>query len=74
MSEKLSVEWSEIQNIIESEWDDDKIRMQVGKYILKKAAEQNVDIDRLLNTKIVKSASEGIQNIAAGRSCCRGHM
>jgi hypothetical protein len=74
MSKKLSVELSEIQKIIESEWDDDKIRLQVGKYILKKAAEQDVEIDRLLNTKIVKSTSEGTEIIAAGRSCCRGHM
>lgn len=76
MSETLSVDLSKIQQIIESEWDDDKIRHQIGEYVIQIAAEQSKEIKLLLQTKPVAGSREiDRQNrSAAFARCCRGHM
>lgn len=77
MSEKLSIDLSDIRKIIESDWNDLVIKRSVGKYILRKAAEQDKDIAALLETKFVEDVKiHGNPDLRDSilRGCCRGRQ
>ena len=75
MIEKLSIELSEIQQIIESDWDDKAIRLRVGEYVLQKAAEQDKGIESLLDTKFVKEpVTAAYMTHRVLSRCCRGRV
>lgn len=76
MSQIITIEKDDLIKIIESDWDDNMIRLKVGEFILSKAEKQFKDISKLLNMKFVKDM-EGINlslpsSTEGGTRCCRG--
>ncbi|HWR30669.1 MAG TPA: hypothetical protein VN631_12650 [Negativicutes bacterium] len=72
---KLMIDLDELRKLIESEVDDETIRLKVGNWLVKQAAEADSEIATLLNTKIVTDVQGMCIPAAAGRGkCCRGHV
>jgi hypothetical protein len=85
MSKKLSIELSDIRNIIESDWDDNAIRMRIGEIVLQKAIEQDKGIESLLDIKFViepkreehkRESKEfiSVPPFPIASRCCRGRV
>ena len=70
---KLMIDLDELRKLIESDVDDETIRLKVGEWLVKQAAETDSEIATLLNTKIVTGPQDQCESVPAGRGrCCRG--
>ncbi|MBT3255468.1 MAG: hypothetical protein HN366_03270 [Deltaproteobacteria bacterium] len=72
---KLMIDLDELRKLIESDVDDEIIRLKVGKWLVKQATEADSEIATLLDTKVVTGAQGLCEPVAAGRGkCCRGRV
>ena len=72
MEETLSIEFSDIQKIIESNWNEDIIKQTIGEYVLQKTIDNYNDIDALMNVKFILQEEPSGKKFPFSSACCRG--
>ncbi|EPW4425770.1 hypothetical protein ACWLO4_002570 [Vibrio vulnificus] len=73
MSKDIVIAIDKLKEIIESDWDDDIIRMKIGEYALSVAEKSDSDVKDLLDIKFIKRTTPELLQQASAR-CCRGRV
>lgn len=71
MTRELKIDLDRVKELIESDWDDNMIRLKVGEYVLSVAEKQDSEIAKLLDIQFVTPMK--IAQPSAAR-CCRGRV
>lgn len=72
MTRELKIDLDKVKELIESDWDDNMIRLKVGEYVLSVAEKQDSEIAKLLDIQFVRPMTIAQQPSAA--RCCRGRV
>ena len=72
MTRELKIDLDKVKELIESDWDDNMIRLKVGGYVLSVAEKQDSEIAKLLDIQFVRPMKIAQQPSAA--RCCRGRV
>ncbi len=74
MENKMAINLLEIRKIIESDWDDEAIKLKIGDYVINKLSAEDKEIAALMDIKFIKEANMAINVPHGGRyaRCCRG--
>jgi hypothetical protein len=69
----IEVDLEAIKKLVESEWDDNMLRLKVGEFVLQQVERQDAALKRLLNIKFVSEPkrARGVTR-EPGPRCCRG--